>query len=159
MKDRDVLFHEKWLGLAQPIEGLVFSVPVLADAQSAPEVRPELSVAFEEHLEPGDAPRIRDVATFFRDFLGYDQPGMLVPRAELPADLSFYAAEGGQELRPSFALGRGPFTSDDPFAAFDEPAPAKTSRPPQLRRRRRGSRSSGTSPSRATISTSTSPRA
>jgi hypothetical protein len=24
MKDRDVIIHKKWLGLAQPIEGLVF---------------------------------------------------------------------------------------------------------------------------------------
>jgi hypothetical protein len=57
---------------------------------------------------------------------------MLVPRVELPPELSFYAAEGGQELRPSFALGRGPFTSDDPFAAFDaapsKPAPEATAR-------------------------------
>ncbi|WP_437650443.1 type IIL restriction-modification enzyme MmeI [Sorangium sp. So ce362] len=119
MKDRDVLFHKKWLGLAQPIEGLVFSVPALADAQIAPEERPELSAAFEAQLT-GDPPRIRSLEAFFRDFLGYASPGMLVPRAELPAELSFYAAEGGQEIRPSFALGRGPFTADDPFAAFDE---------------------------------------
>ncbi|WP_437993902.1 type IIL restriction-modification enzyme MmeI [Sorangium sp. So ce145] len=119
MKDRDVLFHKKWLGLAQPIEGLVFSVPALADAQIAPEERPELSAAFEAQLT-GEPPRIRSLEAFFRDFLGYASPGMLVPRAELPAELSFYAAEGGQEIRPSFALGRGPFAADDPFAAFDE---------------------------------------
>ncbi|WP_437718196.1 DNA methyltransferase [Sorangium sp. So ce448] len=119
MNDRDVLFHKKWLGLAQPIEGLVFSVPALADAQIAPEERPELSAAFEAQIT-GDPPRIRSLEAFFRDFLGYASPGMLAPRAELPAELSFYAAEGGQEIRPSFALGRGPFAADDPFAAFDE---------------------------------------
>jgi hypothetical protein len=119
MKDRDVLFHERWLGLAQPIEGLVFSVPVLADAQIAPEVRAELTSAFNAHLTSDEPPRIRDVARFFRELLGYDQPGMLVGCADLPPELSFYAAEGGQELRPSYALGRGPFISDDPFAAFD----------------------------------------
>lgn len=118
MKDRDVLFHERWLGLAQPVEGLVFSVPVLADAQIAPELRPELTTAFSAHLAQ-DPPRIVDVVRFFRELLGYDQPGMLVPRADLPPELSFYAAEGGQELRPSYALGRGPFTSDDPFATFE----------------------------------------
>jgi hypothetical protein len=123
MKDRDVFFHKKWLGLAQPIEGLVFSVPVLADAQIAPEERPEISTAFAAQLD-GDAPRIRSLEGFFRSYLGYAEPGMLVPRAELPADLAFYAAEGGQEIRPSFALGRGPFVADDPFAGFDEaPAP------------------------------------
>jgi hypothetical protein len=129
LKDRDVLFHERWLGLAQPIEGLVFSVPVLADAQIAPELRPELTSAFQAHLAPDEPPRIVDVARFFRDLLGYDRPGMLVPRAELPPELSFYAAEGGQELRPSFALGRGPFASDDPFATF-EAAPPKTAPDP-----------------------------
>lgn len=128
MKDRDVLFHEKWLGLAQPIEGLVFSVPVLADAQIAPELRTELSVEFAEQLDDGEVPRIANAERFFRDFLGYSQPGMIVPRSELPAELSFYAAEGGQELRPSFALGRGPFASDDPFAVFDQNAP-KTAAP------------------------------
>ncbi len=122
MKDRDVAFHREWLGLAQPIEGLVFSVPVLADAQIAPAVRPELSVAFEAELETADgAARIPDLRAFFRRFLGYDRPGMLVDRAELPAELAFYAPEGGQELRPSFALARGPFATDDPFAEFDAP--------------------------------------
>src|SRR5208337_1993171 len=107
VKDRDVIFHKKWLGLAQPIEGLVFSVPVLADAQIAPEVSVALSTAFDAQLDTRDpeaTPRIKSLATFFRTFLGYDQPGMLVPQSDLPADLSFYAAEGGQELRPSFAL-------------------------------------------------------
>ncbi|MBN2195021.1 MAG: N-6 DNA methylase [Polyangiaceae bacterium] len=123
MKDRDVAFHREWLGLAQPIEGLVFSVPVLADAQIAPAVRPELSVAFEAALDDG---RLPPLARFFADFLGYDRPGMLVPRAELPAALSFYAPEGGQELRPSFALARSPLaptgaSSADPFAEFDAP--------------------------------------
>ncbi|MCU0294384.1 MAG: hypothetical protein MUF10_20750, partial [Thermoanaerobaculaceae bacterium] len=123
MKDRDVRFHEEWLGLAQPIEGLVFSVPVFADAQIAPELRPELSTAFEAQLTGGnDAPRFKSTEGFFRDFLGYDQAGMFVPRAELPQELSFYAPEGGQEIRPSFALGRGPFVSDDPFAVFDDPS-------------------------------------
>ncbi|MCU0690854.1 MAG: hypothetical protein MUF54_05570 [Polyangiaceae bacterium] len=90
MKDRDVRFHEEWLGLAQPIEGLVFSVPVLADAQIAPEIRTELSTAFASQLVDGDeAPRIRSTETFFTEFLGYDQPGMLVPRSELPTELSF----------------------------------------------------------------------
>ncbi|MCC6648926.1 MAG: N-6 DNA methylase [Polyangiaceae bacterium] len=125
MKDRDFLFHERWLGLAQPIEGLVFSVPVLADAQIAPELRPELSAAFGEHVVRDEiGPRIRHLPTLLRTFLGYAQAGMLVPRAELPEEISFYASEGGQELRPSFALARGPFADVDPFAAFEAAAPA-----------------------------------
>ena len=132
MKDRDVLFHEKWLGLARPIEGLVFSVPVLADAQIAPELRVGLSAAFGAHLDTSGAPRIRSLERFFREFLGYDQEGMLVPRSKLPAELSFYASEGGQELRPTFALGRGPFASADPFAAFEDKAAPAASAPSEV---------------------------
>jgi hypothetical protein len=65
MKDRDVRFHEKWLGLAQPIEGLVFSVPVLADAQIAPEVRPGLTQELEGQLTKVDD-RYRSRAFTFR---------------------------------------------------------------------------------------------
>jgi len=123
VKDRDVSFHREWLGLVQPIEGLVFSVPVLADAQIAPALRPGLTVDFEAELDTAaGGPRIADLRAFFRRFLGYDRPGMLVDRAELPAALAFYAPEGGQQLRPSFALARGPFATDDPFAEFDDPS-------------------------------------
>jgi len=149
MKDRDVIFHKKWLGYAEPIEGLVFSVPALADAQIAPEEQKDLSTAFDAQLvlgpaptgpdadkkkrEPIEPPRIRSIETFFRDFLGYSQPGMLVPRTELPADLVFYAAEGQQEIRPTFALGRGPFKSDDPFAAFEETPKSTTPADPNAK--------------------------
>lgn len=130
VKDRDVAFHKMWLGLAQPIEGLVFSIPVLADAQIAPDTPAELSVRFATQLEAKDPPRIRDVERFFRDFLGYARPGMIVPRSELPTDLSFYASEGGQEIRPTFALGRAPSNAnDDPFAAFES---KEASAPPKV---------------------------
>lgn len=125
MKDRDFRFHEQWLGLAQPVEGLVFSVPVLADAQIAPEVRTELTASFDAYVDAAAAPRIRDIREFFSSFLGYQAPGMLVSPDALPSELSFYAVEGGQEVRPTFALGRGPFTNeDDPFAAFAPQASA-----------------------------------
>ena len=133
MSDQDRRFHEEWLGLAQPIEGLVFSVPALADAQIAPKVRASLTAELEAHLEMApaheagkEAEALRDVRAFFETFLGYDRPGMLVDREALPSELSFYAPEGRQEIRPSFAIGRGPFQGDDddPFAAFDD-APQK----------------------------------
>ncbi len=129
MRDRDVVFHKTWLGFAEPIEGLVFSVPVLADAQIAPEVSAEITTRFEAQLAAGEPPRIERLARFFREFLGYGAPGMLVPRSELPKELSFYAAEGGQEIVPSFALGRGPFGDDDPFATFAPKAPAVEAKP------------------------------
>ena len=123
-KDSQQRFHEQWLGLAQPIEGLVFSVPVLSDAQLTPESGPELSTRFRHWLggNEGERPAIDDLQAFFRDFLSYDTPGMLVPREQLPEELYFYAQEGRQEIRPSFALKRGPFDSaeDDLFAGFGD---------------------------------------
>ncbi len=129
-KDKDTSFHKEWLGLAQPIEGLVFSVPVLADAQIAPRIRSGVQADFLEHVQEG---AFRDVRALFEHFLGYDRPGMLLPRDALPSQLRFYAPEGRQEVRPSFAIARMPQTSvgegasaaasDDPFAMFDAPAP------------------------------------
>jgi hypothetical protein len=132
-KDTQTRFHEEWLGLVQPIEGLVFSIPVLADAQITPSVGVELSTRFSAQLARNDEQRVHvdDLRRLFREFLAYATPGMLVERDELPAELHFYAEEGRQDIRPSFAIARGPFESpdddDDLFAGFGEapePAPA-----------------------------------
>lgn len=131
MRDLDERFHQEWLGLAQPSEGLVFSVPVLADAQITPHVRRSLTDELREFVhettapravhddahEGGDAelsglsapsdagPALRDLRAFFRGFLGYGQhPEQWAERDALPAELSFHAPEGQQELRPSFAI-------------------------------------------------------
>jgi hypothetical protein len=130
-RDAEVRFHEEWLGLAQPIEGLVFSVPVLADAQIAPVTGPELHARFRHWLATGEddgaPPAIADLRAFFEDFLEYDAPGMLVARDELPPELHFYAEEGRQDIRPSFAVRRGPLANvageDDVFAVFGSNAP------------------------------------
>ncbi|HEX7403376.1 MAG TPA: hypothetical protein VF287_05140, partial [Usitatibacter sp.] len=125
MRDADVEFHREWLGLAQPIEGLVFSVPALADAQIAPKVRPTLGAELQAHLQDTDRGlALRNVRVFFETFLGYGRAGMLVARAELPNEISFYAPEGRQEIRPSFAIARGPIENlaADPFAHFESPA-------------------------------------
>ena len=34
MSDIDTRYHETWIGLAQPSEGLVVSVPVLVEAEA-----------------------------------------------------------------------------------------------------------------------------
>lgn len=117
-------FHEVWLGLAQPFEGLVFSLPVLADAQIAPRASAELTPRFLLYCEEREEGlRVPDLRALFEGFLEYSTPGMLIARDALPEDLSFYAAEGGQEIRPSFALARGPFkpVDDDPFGGFSAP--------------------------------------
>lgn len=132
-QDRQSRFHEEWIGLAQPVEGLVFSTPVLVDAQIAPEVGPELTAGFKAILthDPEARAWSGELRRILVDFLGYDRDGMLVPRERLPDTLRFYAEEGRQELRPSLAIARGPFTaaaSDDLFAGFgqdpDAPQPA-----------------------------------
>lgn len=130
-KDIQIRFHEEWLGLAQPIEGLVFSIPVLADAQITPTVGAELSSRFFAQLAT-DPLRVTDLRQLFREFLGYETAGMLVERDDLPSDLHFYAEEGRQDIRPSFAIARGPFesTSNDPFAGFgDAPEPTLNPEP------------------------------
>lgn len=125
--DADRLFHETWLGLAQPFEGLVFSVPVLAEAQIAPAARPEITSQIRaqcEELESGGL-ALKSVRGFFESFLGYILPGCLIDRTALP---SFYAPESRQEVRASFAIARRPVApADDPFAEFAKrtaPAPA-----------------------------------
>lgn len=117
-RDADRLFHENWLGLAQPIEGLVFSIPVLAEAQIAPAARPEITAHIRAQCaEAADgALAMHSVRGFFEGFLGYDQPGMLLDRESLP---TFYAPASRQEVRASFGIARIPPTAaDDPFAEF-----------------------------------------
>ncbi len=135
--DAQTRFHKEWLGLAQPYEGLVFSVPVLADAQIVPHVGADLTSRFRRCLVmpagegAEDAGHIGDLRTFFEDFLGYTQTGALVPRDALPDELHFYAQEGQQDLRPSFAIARRPQSQsneeeDDLFGSFGEEPEAKT---------------------------------
>jgi hypothetical protein len=134
--DADRFFHETWLGLVQPIEGLVFSVPVLADAQIAPAARAEITALIRAHTAP-IAPKkfgLQSVRRFFESFLGYDVPGMLIERGSLP---TFYAPESGQEIHASFGIARTPASSaDDPFAEFatsnPEPVAAATHQNPIL---------------------------
>jgi hypothetical protein len=117
-RDADRIFHQTWLGLAQPIEGLVFSVPVLADAQIAPAARPEITADIRAQCEelPSGGLALKSVRGFFESFLGYQFRGSLIERAALA---SFYAPEAGQEVRASFAISRRPTLSvDDPFAEF-----------------------------------------
>ncbi|UJR84203.1 type IIL restriction-modification enzyme MmeI [Sandaracinus amylolyticus] len=124
--DAERLFHREWLGLAQPIEGLVFSVPSLADAQIAPAPRPEITAAIRALLvETTQGLALRSTRALFETFLGYSRDGMLVSRDALPPELSFYAPESRQHIRASFAIARTPPAppDDDPFAAFETPAP------------------------------------
>lgn len=130
--DAQVRFHREWLGLAQPYEGLVFSVPALADAQITPEATADLTARYRRALvmpSGAEVGHIGDLKAFFENFLGYTQTGALLLRDALPKELHFYAQEGQQELRPSFALARTlPIQSDDLFGNFgkDEAGPEQS---------------------------------
>lgn len=124
MTDAQRRFHEEWLGLVQPIEGLVFSVPVLADAQIMPRSTAELTAQLRETVTGADDdPHIADTRKFLAEFLGYAGAGNLVARDELPEDLHFYAEEGRQDIRPSLAIAHNmqADSRDDPLAGFGEP--------------------------------------
>src|SRR5262249_4111597 len=45
--DLHARFHETWLGMVQPIEGLVVSIPVLVEAQCMERHGPELQERFQ----------------------------------------------------------------------------------------------------------------
>jgi hypothetical protein len=135
-RDATRIFHREWLGLVQPIEGLVFSVPALDEAP-VPATRADITPFFRSFLvETAHGLALKDVGAFFRDFLGYAQTGALVARDDLPKELAFYAPESRQEVRPSFAIARSrPVASeeDDPFAIFrnaDEDTQEETSDAP-----------------------------
>jgi hypothetical protein len=113
--DLHTRFHETWLGLVQPVEGLVVSVPVLVEAQCMERHGPELQETFRglcplPDPDPG-APqrsarrRHRDLAELLAVLLGWTPE--LYDRGEaLPGNLSRYIAEGHQTIRPTLALRR-----------------------------------------------------
>ncbi|MCB9548048.1 MAG: N-6 DNA methylase, partial [Myxococcales bacterium] len=98
MADALTRFHEEWLGLAQPSDGLVLSVPVLVEAQIL-----ERQPVAVRHALAALAPdgRIADLGAFFADLLDL-RPGddLLAP----PDDLHLYVTEGRQRLAPTWAL-------------------------------------------------------
>src|SRR5690606_11348671 len=100
MSDLERRYHETWLGMAQPIDGLVVSVPVLVDAQCMQ--RLPLS---EQHkliaLTGEEQPRVLDVPRFLSEVLGYPEGSFVT---DFPADLKLDVVEGKQTLVPTRAL-------------------------------------------------------
>lgn len=112
MSDVERRFHETWLGMVQPIEGLVVSVPVLVDAQCMERQLPSMQERLTEICPPsrqGDAGpeayRIGNITHLFQDVLGF-APDSFDAGEALPAELSLYVPEGKQTLRPTMALKR-----------------------------------------------------
>jgi hypothetical protein len=112
MSDAARRFHETWLGMVQPSEGLVVSIPALIEADCFERQSADDHRAFLEFLEEvpaksasaadGPSPlRIRDVLDVLVEGLDWNEE--LLER-EPPGELSLYVPEGGQTIAPTAAL-------------------------------------------------------
>ncbi|WP_437580576.1 DNA methyltransferase [Sorangium sp. So ce887] len=129
MSDADKRFHEQWIGMAQPSEGLVVSLPVLVDAQCAEKLPREAHLAFLECLEEdaGGRLRVSELPRLFSTVLDLGPPRFDEGEA-LPKELSLYVVEGKQLLRPTRALTWNKPREDATTAADSTPA-AQAGRP------------------------------
>jgi len=125
--DPDVRFHEEWLGLIQPSEGLVVSIPVLVDAQCMARQTPAVQQRLLDLCPVWDAETgrrgIGDLVAFLGEMLGLT-PELFDSGEALPVDLSLYVLEGRQTVRPTLALRRL-----DPVPAETENGPAEAETP------------------------------
>ncbi len=117
-------FHEEWLGLVQPTDGLVVSVPVLVDAQCMSRQPPELQrrlVDLCQDAGDGDL-AFADLGAFLAGILelGPDHLDTHIPDA-----LTLYVPEGGQIVRPTLAV-RG---ADKPIALLWDLGPERVGLP------------------------------
>lgn len=110
MSDVDRRFHETWLGLVQPVEGLVVSIPVLVDAQCAERQTPQVQAKLVELCPPTrqgetgpEGHTIANLARLFSELLGYAEDAFDRQDA-LPEALSLYVPEGRQTLAATMAL-------------------------------------------------------
>ena len=128
MTDPEVRFHQEWLGLVQPSEGLVVSIPVLVEGQCMARQTPAVQQRLLDLcpvVDPESERRaIRDIPEFLAEMLGLT-PDLFDSGEALPADLSLYVPEGRQTVRPTLALRKL------------DPAPAETGAPDRPRRRLR----------------------
>ncbi|HXS16480.1 MAG TPA: hypothetical protein VN764_04810, partial [Polyangiaceae bacterium] len=100
-------FHEQWLGMVQPSEGLVLSVPVLVDAQCMQKqdrsVQARLLACTARDAE--NRRYVPNLSQLLHDVLGLG-PERFDTEASLPKPLRLWVPEGKQQLRPSLALKR-----------------------------------------------------
>lgn len=127
MSDVDRRFHETWLGLVQPVEGLVVSIPVLIDAQCAERQTPHVQAKLVELCPPtrqgetgAEGHTIANLAALFSELLGYAEDAF--DRQDgLPEGLSLYVPEGRQTLAATMALkkvGAAPTSASDASPAI-----------------------------------------
>jgi hypothetical protein len=134
MNDTERRFHEAWLGMVQPSEGLVVSVPVLVEnqcmAKQPHEVQEALlgCVAEAEVASKGEGHvAITDVSQFLSRVLALSD-SVFDSGDQLPKPLRLYVPEGRQELRPTRALRRRKDAPAQSFQGADLPAAAVAGR-------------------------------
>lgn len=128
MIDLERRFHETWLGMAQPIEGLVVSIPVLLDAQCMQRHGP-VEQARLLALTGEEAPVLRDYPRFFTEYLGYPADAF---DSTLPEDLKLDVVEGNQTVRPTRALKRQTPAPKKSEGLPDDSTPASRAGEPYL---------------------------
>jgi len=112
--DADRRFHEQWLGMVQPIDGLVFSLPVLEEGHVAVRHPPQAQgrlIDLCPLLGKGPERRIGALETLLEDVLGLG-PALFDRGPALPDELSLWVPEGRQKLVPTLALRRREPDSD-----------------------------------------------
>lgn len=104
MTTADERFHETWMGMVQPIEGLVVSMPVLLEADIVARKPPEVHERFASYLrKTKTGPVLGDVRAFAADML---ELGAELRDDAVPKELSVHLAEGRETIRPTWALRR-----------------------------------------------------
>ena len=117
MSDVEAAYHRRWLNMAEPVEGLVVSVPVLVDAQCMQRLSAELS----QRLASDDSDEGRltdplgkeadgrprrafvDLSRFFAEVLDL-APELFDVGDAMPKELALYVPEGRETLRATMAL-------------------------------------------------------
>ncbi len=100
-------FHDEWLGMVQPIDGLVVSRPALLEAQVARPDDKTLRDRFLAQLTTADpaAASIANLSAFFADILGLG-PERWIAGDQLPDRFRLAVPDTGQLLAPTQALVR-----------------------------------------------------
>lgn len=120
MSEADRRFHEQWLGMVQPSEGLVVSLPVLVEAQCMEKLPREAHVRFlAELVEDQRRQRVGHLPSLVEHVLKLGPERF--EHAGIPKEVSLYVAEGRQLLRPTRAL-KWPKPPEGPVGADATPA-------------------------------------
>jgi hypothetical protein len=126
MSEIERRYHETWLGMAQPIEGLVVSIPVLVDAQCMQRLPVHEHHGFVS-IVGDEKPTLTDVPRFLRETLGYRDTDWVTTFHE---DLRLDVVEGQQTVIPTRGLKRQGPPPPKPEGLPDDSTPTSRSGEP-----------------------------